>query len=58
MNWPSVEALIRSASSKGRRKNFWPTVSQKGQVPSSSNQPRSSASTVSANRVGSAPISR
>ena len=58
MNWPSVEALIRSARSKGRRKNLQPTVSQNGQVPSSSNQPRSSASTVSANFGGSAAISR
>ena len=58
MNWPSVEALIRSASPKGMWKNFEATWSQNGQPPSSSNQPRSSASTISAKRCGSAPISR
>ena len=56
MNWPSVEELIRSAWSKGRRKNRQPTVSQNGQVPSSSNQPRSSASTISLNRCGAEAI--
>jgi hypothetical protein len=57
MNWPSVAVIIRSASSNGRRKNLPAMPFQNGLSSRSSNQPRSSAMIVGANRPALAPIS-